>query len=156
MSSKSTRPDQPTRPDGTQPSRGVPSIISPDLRITGDLVCAGDIQIDGWIEGNVTGRHIHLGENAMVSGSLMGELVRISGTVSGEVRADNVVLEKTARVTGDILHKSLAIEQGAFLEGRCKRIEAAAGQTSPDKPATAFAATSGSNSVSGLIAADAV
>jgi cytoskeletal protein CcmA (bactofilin family) len=144
MSSKSTRPDQPTRPDGTQPSRGVPSIISPDLRITGDLVCAGDIQIDGWIEGNVTGRHIHLGENAMVSGSLMGELVRISGTVSGEVRADNVVLEKTARVTGDIL------------EGRCKRIEAAAGQPSPDKPATAFAATSGSNSVSGLIAVDAV
>ena len=51
-----------------------------------------------------------------------------------------MTLEKTARVTGDILHKSLSIEQGAFLEGMCKRIDsspAAAIEARPlvkDKP----------------------
>lgn len=109
--------------DGTRPmtKSGVPSIISADLRITGDLVCSGDVQIDGWVEGDIQSRNITIGEGATVQGGLQAESVRICGLVNGEVRADMVVLEKTARVTGDILHKSLAIEQGAFIEGMCRR-----------------------------------
>jgi cytoskeletal protein CcmA (bactofilin family) len=49
--------------------------------------------------------------------------------VKGEVKGDSVILEKTAKVTGDILHKSIAIEQGAFLEGMCKRFDASVAQT---------------------------
>ncbi|TDQ82523.1 cytoskeletal protein CcmA (bactofilin family) [Dongia mobilis] len=109
-----------TRPGGKS---GVPSIISADLRITGDLVCSGDVQIDGWVEGDVQSRNITIGEGATVQGGLQAESVRICGLVNGEVRADIVVLEKTAKVTGDILHKSLAIEQGAFIEGMCRRID---------------------------------
>jgi len=102
---------------------GVPSIISPDLRVNGDLVCSGDIQVDGWIEGDIQSRNVVVGESATVHGAIQAENVRICGTVNGQIRADNVTLEKSARVTGDILHKSLSIEQGAFLEGMCKRID---------------------------------
>jgi cytoskeletal protein CcmA (bactofilin family) len=101
----------------------VPSIISPDLRINGDMVCSGDIQIDGWVEGDIQSRNVVVGEGATVHGAVQAENVRICGIVNGQIRADNVTLEKTARVTGDILHKSLSIEQGAFLEGMCKRID---------------------------------
>lgn len=101
----------------------VPSIISPDLRVNGDMVCSGDIQIDGWVEGDIQSRNVHVGEAATVHGAVQAENVRICGIVNGQIRADNVTLEKTARVTGDILHKSLSIEQGAFLEGMCKRID---------------------------------
>ena len=103
----------------------VPSIISPDLRVNGDLVCSGDIQVDGWIEGDIQSRNVVIGEGATVHGAVQGENVRICGIVNGQIRADNVTLEKSARVTGDILHKSLSIEQGAFLEGMCKRIDTA-------------------------------
>ncbi|MBK8159426.1 MAG: polymer-forming cytoskeletal protein [Rhodospirillaceae bacterium] len=111
--------------DSPHPSvkAGIPSIISADLRITGDLVCSGDVQIDGWVEGDIQSRNITIGEGATVQGGLQAESVRICGLVNGEVRADMVVLEKTARVTGDILHKSLAIEQGAYLEGMCRRTD---------------------------------
>src|SRR6185369_341425 len=105
---------------------GVPSIISPDLRVNGDLVCSGDIQIDGWIEGDIQSRNVVVGESATVHGAIQAENVRICGSVNGQIRADNVTLEKSARVTGDILHKSLSIEQGAFLEGMCKRIDTSA------------------------------
>jgi cytoskeletal protein CcmA (bactofilin family) len=101
----------------------VPSIISPDLRINGDMVCSGDIQIDGWVEGDIQSRNVVVGEGATVHGAVQAENVRICGIINGQIRADNVTLEKTARVTGDILHKSLSIEQGAFLEGMCKRID---------------------------------
>jgi cytoskeletal protein CcmA (bactofilin family) len=104
----------------------VPSIISADLRINGDLICSGDVQVDGWVEGDIQSRNIVIGEGATVHGSLQAETVRVCGLVKGAIKADSVVLEKTAKVTGDIMHKSLAIEQGAQLEGMCKRLEAPA------------------------------
>ena len=102
----------------------VPSIISADLRINGDLVCSGDVQVDGWVEGDIQSRNIVIGEGATVHGALQAETVRICGLVKGEIKADSVVLEKSAKVTGDVLHKTLAIEQGAQLEGMCKRLDA--------------------------------
>ncbi len=136
MFAKSNRPDRSGgHAENASPERNsVPSILSPDLQITGDLVTIGDLQIDGRIDGHITGRHIHIGANAAVRGGLQGETVRIGGTVLGEIRADNVVLERTARVTGDILHRSLAIEQGAFLDGRCRRMDAPAAVPIGDKP----------------------
>ena len=126
MFSKVNKSGQPVAAHETpRPSvkTGIPSIISADLRITGDLVCSGDVQIDGWVEGDIQSRNITIGEGATVQGGLQAESVRICGLVNGEVSADMVVLEKSARVTGEILHKSLAIEQGAYLEGLCRRTD---------------------------------
>jgi cytoskeletal protein CcmA (bactofilin family) len=104
----------------------VPSIISADLRINGDLVCSGDVQVDGWVEGDIQSRNIVIGEGATVHGALSAETVKVCGLVKGQIKADSVVLEKSAKVAGDVLHKTLAIEQGAQLEGMCKRLDASA------------------------------
>jgi len=130
MFSKASKPVQTS--NGGDSSRSalkssVPSIISADLRINGDLVCSGDVQVDGWVEGDIQSRNIVIGEGATVHGALQAENVRICGLVKGQIKGDAVVLEKTAKVTGDVLHKTLAIEQGAQLEGMCKRLEAPAG-----------------------------
>jgi cytoskeletal protein CcmA (bactofilin family) len=102
----------------------VPSIISADLRITGDLECSGDIQIDGVVNGDIQSRNIVIGEGAAVTGSLQAETVQVFGKLVGEIKADSVTLERTAHVEGDIVHKTLAISQGAFLEGACRRLDA--------------------------------
>ena len=47
----------------------------------------GDIQIDGTIEGSVTGSLIIIGEQANVESLIVAELVRIFGTVNGRVQA---------------------------------------------------------------------
>ena len=136
--------------DGSRPvtKSSVPSIISPDLRINGDMVCSGDIQIDGWVEGDIQSRNVVVGEGATVHGAVQAENVRICGIVNGQIRADNVTLEKSARVTGDILHKSLSIEQGAFLEGMCKRIDSS--QASAIEPRPLLAPTKPKDRVIGL------
>ncbi len=63
------------------------------------------------------------------------------------MKGANVTLAKTAKVTGDILHQTLAIEPGAFLEGHCKRIEHAPGDTKVsalrDKPRQRWPAPAG-------------
>jgi cytoskeletal protein CcmA (bactofilin family) len=115
--------------NGAAPSRrasgGVPSIISADLTIEGNLISHGDVQIDGTVDGDIRSRTLTLGEHAQVKGGVQAETVRICGTVEGEVRAKTVVLTKTAKVTGDIVHESLAIEAGAYVDGHCRREEPA-------------------------------
>ncbi len=89
----------------------------------GDLKCTGDIQIDGTIEGSVTGDPIIIGEQAKVEGSIVAETVRIFGTINGRVRAKTVHLDKTGKVIGDITHEILAIEAGAYFEGQVQSLE---------------------------------
>ncbi len=103
---------------------GVPSIISSDLTVKGDLVSNGDIQIDGTVDGDIKSGTITVGETAVVNGEIKAEQVRVCGAVNGQIESTTVVLTKTAKVNGDIVHQNLTIEAGAFLEGHCRRIEA--------------------------------
>jgi len=107
----------------TQSRNAAPSIISPDLKIKGDLHCAGDIQVDGHVEGDISSRSITIGEAAQIHGAISAESIRICGAVNGQVKGTTVTLAKTARVTGDMLHQTLSIEPGAFFEGHCRRID---------------------------------
>lgn len=105
-----------------QPSKSVPSIISSDLTITGDLVSGGEIQIDGTVEGDISCKALIIGVQGTVTGEIEAESVRLHGQVNGQLRAKTVYLAATARMVGDITHESLAIEPGAFMEGHCRRM----------------------------------
>ncbi len=102
---------------------GVPSIISPDLKIVGDLKSDGEIQIDGTVKGDIKGHMLTVGEQGKVDGSTVAETVRIFGTVNGRVQAKTVRLDKSARVTADISHETLTIEAGAYFEGQVQSLE---------------------------------
>jgi cytoskeletal protein CcmA (bactofilin family) len=138
---------------GTSQS-GVPSIISADLRVTGNLKSDGDIQVDGHIEGDIDSATLTVGEGAHVKGHISCESVRICGTIDGAVKAKSVVMAKTARVIGDIIHDSLAIEAGAFIEGNIKRLEGVGRTSTVSSPSTSTS-SSGSGSASGSTASTA-
>lgn len=101
---------------------GVPSIISADMKIVGSIESAGDVQIDGTIEGDVASRTLTVSDTAIVRGSVSADTVRVSGSVKGGINAKSVTLTRTAKVEGDIVHQALAIESGAAFEGQCKRM----------------------------------
>ncbi|MCH8215019.1 MAG: polymer-forming cytoskeletal protein, partial [Proteobacteria bacterium] len=63
-----------------------------------------------------------IGESATIKGEIVGDTVRVYGTVNGQIKARAVTLAKSAHVVGNILHENLSIEEGAFLEGHCKRL----------------------------------
>ncbi len=106
---------------------GVPSIISADLKIVGDLHSNGDLQIDGAVEGDITSRSLTVGESAVVRGSLVAEEVRVYGAVFGQIKANSVTLAKTAKVEGNIVHRALSMESGALLTGNLSRLDTAVG-----------------------------
>lgn len=113
-----------SNPSTTRPGdRMPPSVIGPDLTITGNLSSEGQVQIDGRVEGDIRGTHIIVGERAHITGGIIAEEVVVRGHVMGSVRGKRVMLQAQSHVEGDIYHKALAIEQGAFFEGKSRRSE---------------------------------
>ena len=102
--------------------RAVPSIISADLAIDGNLTSGGEIQVDGVVNGDIKCKVLIVGVKGSVVGEVIAQTVRMHGAVKGMVRAKSVFLASTARMSGDVEHESLAIEPGAYMEGHCKRI----------------------------------
>ena len=114
------------KPKSHKPGASVaPSILSPDFALTGDVVSEGEVQIDGKVDGDVRCTVLTVGVAGCLTGQVFADHALIRGKVEGRIRAHNVTLARTARVIGDIIHESLMIEPGAFIEGRCERLEAA-------------------------------
>jgi cytoskeletal protein CcmA (bactofilin family) len=104
-------------------SRAVPSIISADVKVKGDVNSQGEVQIDGNIEGNVRASALTIGESGAVKGEVIAESVIIRGTIEGRIRGRKVQLCSGAKVHGDIFHASLAIEPNAVFEGAVKHAQ---------------------------------
>lgn len=86
--------------------------------VTGDLTCRGEIEVQGTVEGNIRSRKVTVGESGLVEGEIIADEVDIHGSVNGPVIATTVAVSRTARIIGNITHKELTIEPGAYLEGR--------------------------------------
>ncbi|KAB2911990.1 MAG: polymer-forming cytoskeletal protein [Hyphomicrobiaceae bacterium] len=106
------------------PEAATKSVIGNDLKIIGQglkIISQGTLQVDGEVEGDVRGSEVIIGEKGKVTGTVAAERVIVRGKISGVIRGLTVALQSSARVEGDIHHMSLAIEQGAEFDGRCRR-----------------------------------
>jgi cytoskeletal protein CcmA (bactofilin family) len=101
-------------------SAGVPTIISADMVIRGNVSSGGEVQLDGELEGDIKAATLIVGEKASVKGEIICENVHVRGRVHGAIRAKQVALASTAHIDGDILHSSLSVESGAHFEGNCR------------------------------------
>lgn len=129
----------------TQPARpamsgaGGPSIISPDLKVTGNLHTEGDLQIEGTVQGDIRANLLTIGEKATIRGEIVAEDVVVNGHVIGRIRGSKVRLSATGRVEGDIQHTTIAIEAGAQFEGSVHRSDDPINAPAGAKPAVAAA-----------------
>ncbi len=119
-----------------------PSILSNDLTIKGNVTTSGDIQIEGAIEGDVRAHLLTVGETATIKGEIAADDVVVNGRVIGRLRGLKVRLTTTARVEGDIIHKTIAIESGAHFEGTVQHQEDPLGDSGSSRPAAAAPARS--------------
>jgi cytoskeletal protein CcmA (bactofilin family) len=101
--------------------KSVASVIGPDLTILGNLVSKGEVHVEGEVQGDLHASHIMVGEKAKITGSIVAEEVVVRGHVMGSIRGRKVMLQSSSHVDGDIYHQTLAIEQGAFFEGKSRR-----------------------------------
>jgi cytoskeletal protein CcmA (bactofilin family) len=97
------------------------TVISATLSVIGSLEGATDLQVDGKVEGDISGQAVRIGSGAVVKGTVTGEIVELAGTIEGKIDARSAVLAKTANMSGDIIHESLQIDQGALFNGNSRQ-----------------------------------
>ena len=115
-----TRQEAPPHPEPSGPATA--SHIGADLTVIGNLVSKGEVHIDGQIQGDLHAMQITVGESARITGGVVADEVIVRGAISGSIRGRRVVLQSSSRVEGDVFHNQLGIEQGAYFEGKSRRV----------------------------------
>ncbi|HJV43045.1 polymer-forming cytoskeletal protein [Caulobacter sp.] len=115
----------------------VASLLSADLTVEGGIIGEGELQIDGVVRGDVRVGRLTVGETGHVEGAVFADIVEIRGRIVGSITSKQVRLYGTAYVDGDITHEQLAMETGAFFQGRSLKFKR---PPPPAQPAPAAAA----------------
>lgn len=98
------------------------------VNFTGEVRFKSMLRIDGNFSGNVTSEDgtLIISTGAQVTQAVINVAVaKINGTVEGNIRASKeLVLGRTANVKGNVVASALVVEEGAQLNGSCRRIKA--------------------------------
>ncbi|MDI7774825.1 polymer-forming cytoskeletal protein [Asticcacaulis sp. EMRT-3] len=118
------------------------SSIGSGLLVEGNVTGTGDLHLDGTVRGDVKVGHLIVGESGNIEGKVEAESIEVRGRIVGSIQGRQIKLQATAYVEGDITHDQLAIDVGAFFQGRClqnRRTEQAVSPVSLAAPAADIA-----------------
>lgn len=104
------------------------SLISSDMRIEGSVSCEGELQVDGVVKGDIKVARLTIGEHGKIEGAVVADSVDCRGGVNGSITAKQVRLHASSHVDGDISHEQLAMEAGAYFQGKSLRLKRAPAQ----------------------------
>jgi cytoskeletal protein CcmA (bactofilin family) len=94
-------------------------------KFTGEVRFKSMLRIDGHFSGSVSSSDgtLIVSDGAEITHAVIEVAVaRINGTVEGDIRASKeLVLGRTANVTGDVVSPELTVEEGARLNANCRR-----------------------------------
>ena len=102
------------------------TVIAKGLKIVGSVTAEGLVEVNGQIEGELHCTSLVIARGAHVNGTVAAERVVVDGKVEGPF-GGAVILKSQAHVVGDIHHQSLAIESGAYFDGRSVQVRGANG-----------------------------
>jgi cytoskeletal protein CcmA (bactofilin family) len=111
---------------GQQKQPPIKSLIASGTVITGNIVFADGLRVDGHIFGNleasaVTPSLLVISETAVVVGSIQADHVIINGAVQGPISASQLLeLQPKAKIEGDVSYKALEMHQGAVISGQLR------------------------------------
>ena len=95
--------------------------------ISGNISATADLHIEGRVEGDIRCACLVQGADSVIVGRVEAQSVRLAGRVEGGIEAEELVIEASARLHGDISYASIAIAPGAHVDGRFNRKPTAGG-----------------------------
>lgn len=97
------------------------TIIGDNSRVEGLLEASDPTRVDGLLQGKILSKSsVIVGEHGVVRGDINAVEILIAGTVYGNLKAEQrIELTETGRVLGDLVTKTLVIDEGASFKGSC-------------------------------------
>ena len=94
------------------------AVLGSGAKFSGKISNAKSIEINGYVEADLTTEKVTIGSTGKFIGSVASELVVIAGEYEGKMKADSVWLTETSRISGEVHYKSLQMDRGAALNCR--------------------------------------
>ena len=94
------------------------AVLGSGARFTGKISNAKSIEINGYVEADLTTEKVTIGSTGKFLGKVDSDLVVIAGEYEGKMKADSVWLTETSRISGEVHYKSLQMDRGAALNCR--------------------------------------
>jgi cytoskeletal protein CcmA (bactofilin family) len=104
----------------TSSSSSGKSILASDLKITGDIVSKGSVEVMGEIEGSINAESLVVTHEGSIKGTIGAKTVDLRGKLNGKIDSASLTLRSAAQVTADVCYTTLSIESGAQVEGSFK------------------------------------
>ena len=99
----------------------VPSIVSENTKLTGNISSDGIVHVDGQVKGDISCEELIIGIKGSVNGAVTAKNLQLYGSLKGKALIDNLFVAKSAKLLGDATHNTIAIEPGAYIDGHCLR-----------------------------------
>lgn len=116
----------------------ISSIIGQDMTIIGDLTFKSKIQVDGRLQGNLSGTCLVLSESGRIVGDVVTDSLICYGQIDGNLTVGKLFLKKTGVINGRVETSDLSVESGGRLNGEIR--PGGLGSEAPlDNPASATA-----------------
>ena len=119
---------QPATTNNVEPKKPVilknntPTIIAQDLKLEGQILSTGKMEIEGMIRGNIKGNSVVLLQHGLIEGDVEADSFSVRGKFIGNIKAKNVNIGKTGEVSGVIEYGTLSVEDGASVDAKFKKI----------------------------------
>ncbi len=91
-------------------------------KISGNLTMEGGVIVEGSIEGDCICDTLTIGSGGIVLGHVKAKMAIIDGRVDGHVDVRDLHVKDEAHIKGEVRYCDLALDHGAVLEARCKRV----------------------------------
>ena len=115
------------------PAPASPSYVGRNTVFDGTITSDGEVHIDGLVRGTVMAKICIIDSNGTVEGLVEAEEIEVRGRVVGPLRGHHVHLQEGAHVEGDIVSETIAVDNGAHLQGAVWQSSDPLGKTSaPD------------------------
>ena len=105
--------------------------IEKNLKINGDLTAGEDLTVDCTFEGSIKlpGHHLTIAQGSQVHAAVSAQSVTVHGRFEGQIEAEVLHVAPGANLTGTVVAKKLAIQDGAQFNGsiNTERARAAVG-----------------------------
>lgn len=97
------------------------TIIGNNSKIEGLLFASDSTRVDGLLQGKILSESsVIVGESGVVRGDIHAVEILVAGTVYGNLTAEErIELTETGCVLGDLITKTLVIDEGASFKGNC-------------------------------------
>jgi cytoskeletal protein CcmA (bactofilin family) len=94
-----------------------PSFIARDTSLDGNIICDGEIHIDGAIRGSVQAHTCLIDTHGEVHGEVSAQVIYVRGRVIGPLDGAHVYIYAGAHVEGNVTNETISIENGAYVYG---------------------------------------